>query len=203
VFDPGSLKVEPVREADKYQGVRLTLKGELARAIIHVQVDIGFGDRVDPRPIRQAFPSLLPGMPTANILMYPPQTVLAEKFEAMVRFGETNGRLKDFHDMWVTTRTFSFDLGELVEAVGGTLRRRETDAPTGIPIGLSAAFAAIVEKDGLWTGFLRRNPPTIQPPPFAELQIELQGFFGPVIANLSTPEAARGRWSPDARTWQQ
>lgn len=202
VFDPATLKVEPVREADKYQGVRLKLKGELSKADIQVQVDIGFGDHVYPPPTRQTFPSILPDLPAANILMYPPETVVAEKFEAMIRFGETNGRIKDFHDMWVTTRTFQFDLPSLVEAVGGTLRRRETAVPTEMPVGLTEAFAKIAEERGLWSGFLRRNPPTLQPPPFADLQQELRRFFGPVIASLGFPEGAKGRWDPDGGAWR-
>ena len=117
----------------------------------------------------------------------------------MIRFGEANGRIKDFHDMWVTTRTFPFDLPSLLEAVSGTLRRRETAFPTEMPIGLTEAFARVAEERGLWRGFLRRNPPTLQPPPFADLQGELRQFFGPVIASLALPEAARGRWDPDGR----
>jgi len=202
IFDPASLKVEAVREASKYQGVQLSLRGELAKAIIPVQVDIGFGDHVYPPPKRQSFPSLLPNLPTAEILMYPPETVVAEKFEAMIRFGEANGRIKDFHDMWVTTRTFPFDLPSLLEAVSGTLRRRETAFPTEMPMGLTEAFAKVAEERGLWSGFLRRNPPTLQPPPFADLQGELRQFFGPVIASLALPEAARGRWDPDGRAWR-
>ena len=200
VFDPATLNVEPVREADKYQGARMNLIGELAAAKIRVQVDIGFGDHVYPPPERRTFPSLLPDLPAANILMYPPETVVAEKFEAMVRFGAANGRIKDFHDIWVTTRTFPFDLPNLVEAVGGTLRRRETAIPTEMPVGLTETFAEIAEERGLWSGFLRRNPPTLEPH-FAALQEELRRFFGPVIASLALPEGAKGRWDPDAGAW--
>ncbi|MGY8666942.1 nucleotidyl transferase AbiEii/AbiGii toxin family protein [Bradyrhizobium sp. UFLA05-109] len=202
VFDPATLKTEPLREADKYQGTRLSLKGRLAGAVIPVLVDIGFGDRVYPPPKRENFPSLLPGLPQANILMYPPETVVAEKFEAMVRFGEINGRIRDFHDIWVTTRTFPFDLSSVVEAVGGTLRRRETAFPTDMPVGLTEAFAAIAEERGLWTGFLRRTPPSFEPPPFPQLQENLRRFFGPVIDSLSVPEGAKGRWDPDAGAWR-
>ncbi len=60
-FDPGSLDVEAVREADKYQGARLKLTGYLAGASIKVPVDIGFGDHIYPLPKREIFPSLLPG----------------------------------------------------------------------------------------------------------------------------------------------
>jgi hypothetical protein len=201
VFDPENLKVEPVREADKYQGARLVLRGRLGSAVIPVQVDIGFGDHVYPAPKRENFPSLLAGLPQANILMYPPETVVAEKFEAMIRFGEANGRIKDFHDIWVTTRTFRFELAGLVAAVGGTLRRRETAIPTTMPEGLTEAFAAIAEERGLWTGFLRRTPPSLYPPAFPQLQDELRRFFAPVIAGLGQPEAARGRWDPDGGAW--
>ncbi len=79
-----------------------------------------------PSPKQQTFPLLLPGLPQPSILMYPPETVIAEKFEAMIRFGEANGRIKDFYDIWVTKCTFPFDLGRVVEAVGGTLQRRGT-----------------------------------------------------------------------------
>lgn len=201
-FDPANLKVEAVREADRYHGVRLNLKGELDRAVIPVQVDVGFGDHVYPPPKRESFPSLLPDLPQASILMYPPETVVAEKFEAMIRFGESNGRIKDFHDIWVTTRTFPFDLPSLVEAVTGTLRRRETAIPTEMPVCLTERFATIAEGRGLWSGFLRRNPPTLNPPPFAELQEQLRRFFAPIIASLGEPEGVNGRWDPSGGGWR-
>lgn len=202
IFAPATLKVEPVREADKYQGVQLSLKGELDKAVIHVQVDIGFGDYVYPRPEYNIFPTLLPDFPAARILMYPPETVVAEKFEAMVRFGEINGRIKDFHDIWVTTRTFQFDMATLVEAIHGTFKRRETTPPTEMPVGLTETFAKIAEERGLWSGFLRRNPPTLPPPPFPDLQEELRRFFSPLIENLSLPEGSKGRWDPDGGEWR-
>lgn len=202
VFDPSTLRVAPVREAERYQGTRVRLQGNLDGAIIPVQVDIGFGDHVYPAPKRETFRPILPDMPAARILMYPPETVVAEKFHAMLCYAERNTRLKDFHDLWVIARTFSFDMAGLVEAVGGTLRRRGTDLPTQIPVGLTEAFAAIVADRGLWTGFLTRSPPTLPSPPFPELQAELRKFLGPVIANLALPEAARGQWNPDAGAWR-
>src|SRR5581483_11058988 len=78
-FDPATLRVEPTREEDEYQGAKLTVHGILDRARITVQVDIGFGDRVYPAAERAIFPSLLPELPAADVLMYPPETVVAEK----------------------------------------------------------------------------------------------------------------------------
>ncbi|CAB3926021.1 nucleotidyl transferase AbiEii/AbiGii toxin family protein [Achromobacter deleyi] len=201
VFMPETLAVEVAQEANRYLGIRLSLKGALDNARIHVQVDIGFGDHVHPKPTRQTFPSLLPGMPAASILMYPPETVIAEKFEAMIRFGQANGRIKDFHDIWVITRSFPLVLSDLIEAVAGTFQRRATRLPAEMPIGLTNIFAEMAVTRGLWSGFLRRSPPALSPPPFHELQRELRQFFGPVIEALSLPARAKAKWDPNARNW--
>ena len=202
VFDPSSVTVEAVRDAEKYQGATLRLQGTLGTVVITVLVDIGFGDWVYPPAERHEFPSLLPNLPTPRILMYPPETVVAEKFEALIRFAEANSRIKDFYDLWVISRTFPFEMSALVEAVSGTLRRRETVIPTEMPLGLTEAFAQIAADRGYWSGFLRRTPPATQPPTFSKVLEELRHFFGPVIAVLATPEAARGRWDPDGSLWR-
>lgn len=201
LFDAATVSVEPVREADKYQGARLRLVGDLDGAKITVLIDIGFGDTVYPAPDRAEFPCLLDGMPAPRILMYPPETVVAEKFEAMIRFGEANGRIKDFYDLWLTSRTFAFEMPTLVEAISGTLRRRETAFPTEMPVGLTNSFAEIAAARGFWAGFLRRTPPALEPPSFPQVQEELRRFFGPIIAILPTPEGARGSWDPDGGGW--
>ena len=46
------------------------------------------------------------------------------------------------------------------------------------------------------------NPPTLQPPPFADLLAELRRFFDPVLAALALPENAAGRWNPDKSAWE-
>jgi hypothetical protein len=117
----------------------------------------------------------------------------------MVALGEANTRIKDFHDIWVTALTFPFELANLVEAVGGTLHRRETAIPTAMPLALTDTFAKIAEDRGLWSGFLRRNPPTLKPPPFPELQDVLRRLFGPVdhqpgsAGRREGPLGSRGR----------
>jgi len=182
--------------------VRIRLRGVLANAVIPVQVDLGFGDYVYPAPTLANFPGLLPELPAPRVLMYPPETVVAEKFEAMIRFAEANGRIKDFYDIWITTRIFPFDLPKLVEAIGGTMRRRETAVPTDMPIGLTEAFALIAQEAGLWEGFLRRTPPSTPPPAFRELQDELRRFFRPIIVALAEPGGAEGKWDPDGGLWR-
>ena len=88
-------------------------------------------------------------------------------------------------------------------ALWGEVSRREIAFPTEMPVGLTEVFVAIAENRGLWSGFLRRNPPTLEPPPFADLQEELRRFFGPIIACLGTPEGANDHLGPDTGTWRQ
>ena len=128
--------------------------------------------------------------------------MVAEKLEAMIHFGEGNTRIKDFYDIWVAARTFPFDLATLVVAAGGTLGRRKTPAPEGMPVALTPPFAELPEKRDLWMAFLSRNPPTLAPPPFTDLQAELRRFLAPVLAALVLPESARGRWNPNRIAWE-
>jgi len=75
------------------------LPGKLGRAEVPVQIDVGAGDVVTPAPERATFPALL-DFPAPQIRTYPVSTVVAEKFEAMVKLDIANTRMKDFHDIW-------------------------------------------------------------------------------------------------------
>jgi Nucleotidyl transferase AbiEii toxin, Type IV TA system len=200
VFDPASVAVEAVREEDKYQGFRVTMLATLEKAKIPLQIDVGFGDAIHPAPRKITFPCLLAGMHKPEVLAYPPETVIAEKFEAMVRFGAADGRLKDFNDIWAISKTFDFEMATLAQALIGTFARRETALPTDIPFALTAEFAALDHKRKMWNAFLKRNPPAVPPPPFEDLLAVLRSFLGPVLTAAALPENARGRWRP-ARGW--
>lgn len=196
-FDFDSITVEAVREGgEQYQGVRVSIAAGIDGAVIPVRVDIGFGDAIYPAPRRISFPCMLPEMPAAEVLAYPAETVVAEKLEAMVRYGAAVSRLKDFCDIWTIAATFAFEKAVLAQAIRGTFERRGTELPAGIPFALSPAFAAVPEKQRAWEGFLRRSPPAVALPPLDELIGDLRRFLGPVIASLAMIEAAVGTWNP-------
>lgn len=58
-FDPESVQAQPIRIDAKYDGVRLSFRGNLANAELSMQVDVGFGDVITPGPETVAYPSLL------------------------------------------------------------------------------------------------------------------------------------------------
>jgi hypothetical protein len=198
VFDLTSIAVEAVREDEIYQGVRIVGDARLDSAVIKMQIDVGFGDKVYPSPKRISFPCLLPNMRAAEILAYPPETVIAEKFEAMIRYGGATSRLKDFFDIWTIAKTFGFEKAALAQAIGGTLHQRGTGVPTEMPLALTPVFAELPETKKMWEAFLRRNPPAVAPPSFEELVSDIRQFLGPVLGFLELPEGAVGAWHPNS-----
>lgn len=89
IFTTSSLKVQPIKEGQLYEGLRVTFVCELAKAILPVQVDIGFGDAITPGPVKLEYSTLL-ALPAPVIYTYPRETVVAEKFEALVNLGVAN-----------------------------------------------------------------------------------------------------------------
>lgn len=94
-FDASTLVGRRIKEDADYQGVRLTFVAFLEKARVAMQIDIGFGDVVNPGAEERAYPTLL-DFPAPHLRMYPRETVIAEKFEAMVNLGTLNTRMKGF-----------------------------------------------------------------------------------------------------------
>ena len=82
LFKPETLQAGPAR-------------AEIAGARLPIQIDIGFGDAVTPTVQEIDYPSLL-DVPAPRLRAYPPETVVAEKFQALVALGMLNSRMKDF-----------------------------------------------------------------------------------------------------------
>ena len=123
-FDPDSVQTEPMREEENYAGGRVRLVATIAGVRLSLQIDIGFGDAVTPAPEEISYPALLP-FPAPRIRAYPKETVVAEKYEALISLGMTNSRMKDFYDLWVMSSTFAFE-GEVL--AGGHRRHVFTAA---------------------------------------------------------------------------
>ena len=194
VFKPDTLRAEPARAEDEYSGVRITMTAEIAGARLPIQIDIGFGDAVIPAVQDIDYPSLL-DMPAPRLQAYPPETVVAEKFQALVALGMLNSRMKDFFDLWAISETFSFDGGVLADAIAATFERRHTDIPTDTPVALTPAFAEDAAKQAQWRGFLRRTAIAIAPGPFAELQDNVAAFVLPPTHALVAGKAFDGKWN--------
>lgn len=97
-FDSDALRVDQIREKLEYGGLRLRTTASISGARIAVTVDIGFGDALEPGAELIDYPSML-DLPTPRLRAYARETVIAEKFQAMVALGRANSRMKDFYDI--------------------------------------------------------------------------------------------------------
>ena len=155
LFDLDSLAAEDIREENVYGGVRITVTATLDGARIPLQVDFAFGEAVVPPPETIALPTLL-DFPPIRLRGYPPEVTLAEKFEAMVKLGLANSRMKDYYDVWYLATHRRFEPARLRQAVRATFKRRGTALPTDTPDGLSDEFGADPERERMWRAFLER-----------------------------------------------
>ena len=176
VFDATSVRVVDIRKVAGYPGVRVSMTAILDVARIPVQCDIGFGDAVTPAPSQQTYPTLL-DMPAPVLAVYPLETVVAEKLEAIVKLAGFNTRVKDYFDLWVLMRYENLDRVILPAAIRATFERRKTVIPVVLPIGLAPSFAT--EKQVMWQAFLNRS--TLSAPPLAEVLDELRAQCWPLL----------------------
>ena len=170
-FDLKGLKVEAIRKEVEYGGSRLRTTAALAGAHIPITVDIGFGDAVEPGVEDIDLPVLL-DMPSPHLRAYPPETVIAEKFHAMVVLGRANSRMKDYYDVWMLIDSLELEPQRMRRAIEATFARRNTEIPVTVPDGLNDEFSADAGKQRQWDAFVRNL--SSQAPEFDRVVRELR-----------------------------
>jgi predicted nucleotidyltransferase component of viral defense system len=181
VYDAEGVTVERIRDDQEYGGLRLKTTATIDGARVRVVVDIGFGDAIVPGIEEMELPVLL-DQPAPRLRTYPRETVIAEKFQAMVVLGRANSRMKDFYDIWVLKRSFAFKGDVMARAMATTFNRRKTEIPTNRPDALSPAFAEGPLKQRQWEAFVQDV--AVKPPgSFGDVLDELAEFLMPPAAD--------------------
>src|SRR5262249_22203815 len=163
------------------------LVAELAQARLHLQVDIGFGDVVTPAPAEAEYPTIL-DYPAPRLQVYSRETVIAEKLQAMVVLGIANSRMKDFYDIWVLARRFTFQGELLCRAIQATFDRRRTILPLSAPLALTPAFFEDRTKQEQWRAFLRRSRLEVTEIALADVVGALRDFLLPPALGAASGE---------------
>lgn len=200
IFDPDAVTGERIAEDAGYAGVRVRLLGMLGNARINIQVDVGFGDVVHPAPTITAYPTIL-DLPAPRLRAYSRETSVAEKFEAMVKLGLLNSRMKDFFDIWLLCQQYEFDGETLATAIARTFAHRETMISAN-PDAFAPAFSGLPAKQAQWRAFIRRTRLQSPPANFAEVVQIISGFLQPVAEALAAGRSFGGKWKA-AGAWQK
>lgn len=191
-FRPSNVAGDRIKEDADYEGVRVRFIGHLGQARAAMQIDIGFGDMITPEPVAISYPVLL-DMPAPKLKGYPRETVVAEKFQAMVFLGMINTRMKDFHDVWLLAHQFDFDGKLLGEAVKETFAHRNTEL-TLKPVVFTEAFWNDYQKNVQWRAFLDKARIADVPRDLKEIAATLKSLLLPVVESCLSSTPLKSTW---------
>ena len=132
--------------------MRLKTTAYLKTTKIPIVFDLGFGDAITD-PDSEIDNGSLFDIPSATVRAYSPETVMAEKFQAVIALGIVNSRMKDFYDLYAIPRAVEISEDALLRAIKSTFIRRETDIPNERPTGFSNAFSQDPNRQTQWTTY--------------------------------------------------
>ncbi|MBI5933089.1 MAG: nucleotidyl transferase AbiEii/AbiGii toxin family protein [Chloroflexi bacterium] len=199
VFDLDSIAIDETQMDADYQGIRVKLNVTLARSRIPVQIDIGFSDELTSKAELVEYPNILSDLQHIRMKGYPKESVVAEKFHAMIRHGDLNSRMKDYYDIWLISGAFEFEGQSLRKAIETTFKNRDASLPIERPESRSVEFASA--SSTRWKTFLEKaNLETADSADFTRIIEDVWGFLEyPLRASISQTKSAR-KWIPQ-RGW--
>ncbi|HYV38772.1 MAG TPA: nucleotidyl transferase AbiEii/AbiGii toxin family protein [Gemmataceae bacterium] len=177
-FHADSVAGQAIKEDADYAGVRVTFHATLQNSRIAMQIDDGFGDMQTPAAVATEYPTILE-LPAPHLNGYSRETVVAEKFEAMVKLGLVNSRMKDFYDIWLLSQQFDFDGSILSNAITRTFAHRKTQI-LAAPTALTPVFGDDAQKQTQWRAFLRKTRLTDAPAALPDVIAVLASFLHPI-----------------------
>lgn len=192
VFNLDSVAGARIAEDADYEGVRTRFRANLGTARITLQLDVGFGDVIVPDAQSIQYPTIL-DFPAPLLRGYSKESIVAEKFECLVKLGTLNSRMKDYFDIWTLSRRFDFDGEVLGNAVAKTFSNRGTEIVID-PVGLTAKFAENPEKQAQWRGFIRKSR-LDHLPDLADVISTVGHFLRPVATALAAGHSFSGEWT--------
>lgn len=155
IFDAESIESHPIAVEKKYPGTCITMTAHLDTIIQPVSIDVGFGDIVTPYPLSLDYPLLIDCVPQVELYAYSLETLIAEKFHAMVDRDEGNSRMKDFFDVFYLFKNHDIDRELLKEAITATFKNRGMVYRDNLKL-FTPDFAKDLRRNIQWNAFLRK-----------------------------------------------
>lgn len=198
-FDLSTLTVERIKEDADYEGVRVKVTAFLDRTKKVLQMDIGFGDVIVPEATQIEYPSLL-DMDRPVVKAYSIESVIAEKFQAMIYLAEVNSRMKDFYDICSISELYNFDGAILREAIENTFVRRQTSLPE-VPTVFMDEFKESKEKKQQWNAFKKRISAKSDIE-FSEVVNKVKVFLEPIYRAIVEKKEFTDFWDAKEKKWR-
>lgn len=119
--------IKDIREEELYSGFNVNLKAEFDGLRTNLMIDITTGDVITYKEVQFEYKTLFDNE-IVNIMTYNYETIIAEKFEAIISRNIDNTRMKDYYDlyMFVNLKWDDIDKTILRKAIFNTSKKRET-----------------------------------------------------------------------------
>ena len=121
------LDLTPIREDDEYENFRASIQAAYGKMQIPMKIDITTGDEITPKEIQFSYPFLFDDR-RVMVKAYTQETILAEKYETIIRRNVGNTRARDFYDLHLLYRLYreNADWNLLKQAVLATAKKRDS-----------------------------------------------------------------------------
>lgn len=152
------VKMEPIRDDDAYNNFRVHLRAVYGKVNNPMKIDITTGDKITPAAVEYAYKMMFDDK-QIPVMAYTLETILAEKYETIIRRNIGNTRARDFYDLYVlyTTRKDEIRKGILKLAVEHTAQKRGSLEEIK---DYKAICQEILEEDALnrlWNNYAKEN----------------------------------------------
>ncbi len=181
-FNTSSLTSECIKENADYEGIRLKVDAKLGQARKRLQMDIGFGDITIPKAKLMDFPTLLKEK-SPKLKVYSIESIISEKFEAMVKLAMVNSRMKDFYDVYSLSLSHSFQDNRLKKAIESTFKKRKTPLSDN-PLVFRPEFHKDKGRQKQWIAFLRKSRLSDVNQEFSEIMERITIFLRPIVISI-------------------
>lgn len=120
-------KIEPIREDDEYFNFRVHFNAVFGKINSPMKIDITTGDIITPSAVEYSYKSLFDDK-TIPVMAYNKETVIAEKYETIIRRNIANTRARDFYDLYKFFQLYrnTIDPKVLKSAVNNTAQKRNS-----------------------------------------------------------------------------
>jgi hypothetical protein len=198
-FLSDSIKSEEIKEEAEYSGIRIRLTAKIGTARNTIQIDFGFGDIAIPQPLLMDYPTLLNNK-SAKVLAYSKETIVAEKFEAIVKLTTFNSRMKDFFDIVFLANEFDFNGSVLQSAISNTFQQRKTDLNSALEM-LNSDFGDQPNFKTSWEAFKKRIKLTSENS-FKNVFSEIRQFLETIVKAEIENKTVDFTWNRITRKWE-
>lgn len=191
------LGAETILVDKRYPGIKTSFMGRIENVRIPFSIDVGIDDVIVPEPVKRTIVTRLPDFESPEVFTYSLESMVAEKFDAILQRMAGTSRMKDFYDIYYVSGIFDFKGKILEKAMSSTLNHRSRELSKD-------AFSDIYDfrnNHFLLTQWRAFNPAMEKELSFDNALDRLAIFLEPVYQSILLGTEFDKRWNCESKQW--